>query len=123
MPVEVHEAKPTVGYRFGRDLQGLENWSSDIDVLEELKSYGIELDFDYFAATSGTAFDAWDKAYSIKTVQPLFYTVERGSAATSFDTALLRRAQSLGVQVKLIAILKLSQVILSWLQDQNKPML
>jgi hypothetical protein len=88
-----------VGWRFGRDLQGLENWSSKVDVLEELKSYGIELDFDYFPAYNGTAYDAWGKSYEVKSKKPLFYTVERGPSPTSFDSALLRRAQSLGVEV------------------------
>ena len=99
MQVVVHEAKPTVGWRFGRDLQGLENWSSSIDVLQELQSYNISLDFDFFPAKEGTAFDAWGKAYSINTNKPLFYTIERGSESSSFDHALLRNAQSLGVEV------------------------
>ncbi len=99
IPVVVHEAKPVVGWRFGRDLQGLENWSSKADVLQELKSYGISLDFDYYPAYSGAAFDAWDNRYEIKTDKPLFYTVERGHQSTSFDHALLKKAQSLGVEV------------------------
>ncbi|MBI2959234.1 MAG: NAD(P)-binding protein, partial [Betaproteobacteria bacterium] len=35
--VIVHEAQREVGYRFGGDLQGLENWSTKGDVLDALR--------------------------------------------------------------------------------------
>ncbi len=97
--VVVNEAKSQVGWRFGRDLQGLENWSCDLDVLDELESLGMPLTFDYVTATSGTAFDAWGNNYSINASKPLFYTIERGPESISLDTALLNKALSLGVTV------------------------
>jgi len=97
--VVVHEAKSNVGWRFGRDLQGLENWSCETDVLDEFKSLGMPSNFDYFAANSGLAFDGWDKSYPIETSRTLFYTVERGPGEGSFDSALLREAKALGVKV------------------------
>lgn len=44
-PVIVHEQHNAVGARFHGDFQGLENWSSDEDVLEEIARRGIGCDF------------------------------------------------------------------------------
>ena len=42
-PVVVYEQRQDVGGRFHDDFQGLENWTTDGDVLEELASFGIEV--------------------------------------------------------------------------------
>lgn len=104
--VTVHEAQPEVGMRFQGDLQGLENWSSQTDILDEFSSYGLSLDFKRHSAISGTAFDAWGKSYSIKSQIPLFYTIERGPGFDTLDNALLRQATSLGVKVQFNSRLK-----------------
>ena len=98
--VIVHEAKPSVGYRFQGDLQGLENWSHRQDVLEVLRGQGITTEFAMFPGINGTAFDAWGKAYKIQSKKPLFYTVERGPGPDTLDTALLNQARELGVEVR-----------------------
>jgi len=98
--VLVHEAQAEVGYRFGRDLQGLENWTTSQDALAVLREQGISTDFKQLACHDGTAFDAWDRAYRIHSEEPLFYMVERGPGPDTFDTALLRQATSLGVEVR-----------------------
>lgn len=61
--VIVHEANPKVGVRFQRDLQGLENWSSNVDILDEFSAFGLSLAFKRLPAVSGTAFDAWGKSH------------------------------------------------------------
>jgi len=99
-PVIVHEAQREVGYRFRRDLQGLENWSRDEDVLVELRSFGIVPTFATRPCRRGTAFDAWGNAYRIVSEEPLFYLVERGPGPQSLDSALLSQARSLGVEVR-----------------------
>ncbi|HCA12595.1 MAG TPA: aminoacetone oxidase family FAD-binding enzyme, partial [Marinobacter adhaerens] len=38
--VIVHEARAEVGHRFKRDLQGLENWSTQQDALAVLQELG-----------------------------------------------------------------------------------
>lgn len=43
----VFERRRDVGARFHGDFQGLENWSTEKDVLEELASFGIETAFDH----------------------------------------------------------------------------
>lgn len=98
--VMVHEAQSEVGYRFSRDLQGLDNWSTHQDVLEVLQSQGLTTDFNMLPCREGTAFDAWDKAYNISSDEPLFYMVERGPGKGTLDTALLNQALKLGVEVR-----------------------
>lgn len=79
--VVVHEAQREVGYRFQRDLQGLENWSTEKDVLEMLREAGLTTDFATVPCRCGVAFDAWGKRYEVKSKPPLFYLVERGPGA------------------------------------------
>lgn len=98
--VIVHETQKEVGRRFGGDYQGLENWSSDEDVLSVLKAQGLTSDFVALPCRGGAAFDSRDKRYEIESDKPLFYLVERGPGPDTLDSALLRQAQSLGVEVR-----------------------
>ena len=98
--VLVHEAHAEVGYRFRRDLQGLENWSTPQDALAVLQELGITADFAMLPCRMGTAFDAWGQAYAIRSSEPLFYMLERGPGPDTLDTALLRQAIDLGVVVR-----------------------
>ncbi len=97
--VVVHEARPTVGARFRRDFQGIENWSEKNDALESLRALGIETGFACLPGRRGWAYDAWGEAYPIRSRRPLFYLVERGPGPGSLDSALLAQARSLGVEV------------------------
>ncbi|WP_275098042.1 NAD(P)/FAD-dependent oxidoreductase [Sedimenticola hydrogenitrophicus] len=99
-PVIVHEAQAEVGYRFKRDLQGLENWTTRQDALAVLRELGVATDFKRLPCRQGTVFDAWGKAYAIYSHEPLFYMVERGPGPDTLDTALLRQAIGLGVEVR-----------------------
>lgn len=98
--VIVHEAQADVGFRFKRDLQGLENWTTKQDVLSFLNSSGITTEFDYLPCTIGSTFDAWGNERRVKSSEPLFYLVERGPNHGSLDHALLTQAQHLGVEVR-----------------------
>ena len=98
--VIVHEAQQTVGYRFQGDLQGLENWTTARDVLDELRAMELTNAFAQRACRDGIAFDAWGKAYPMRSAIPLFYMVERGPGPGSLDTALLEQAHALGVDVR-----------------------
>jgi flavin-dependent dehydrogenase len=98
--VMVHEAWHGVGHRFQGDLQGLENWSTEQDVLDVLKDQGMSTDFATVPCRQGTAFDAWGNAYEISSPKPIFYLVERGPGPGTLDTALLKQAQALGVEVR-----------------------
>jgi flavin-dependent dehydrogenase len=56
--VIVHEAQPDVGHRFRADLQGLENWSTECDVMENLREAGVTTTFAALPFTRGTGLDA-----------------------------------------------------------------
>jgi flavin-dependent dehydrogenase len=98
--VVVHEAHSTVGYRFQRDLQGIENWTGTQDALQSLRELGVTTRFGTLPCLEGTAFDAWGRAYRVSSAAPIFYLVERGRRAGSFDHALLEPARELGVEVR-----------------------
>lgn len=101
--VIVHEASKEVGHRFGsqyQDFQGLENWTTKQDVLSLFEEQGLTTDFANLACRKGTAFDAKERQYNINCDQPLFYMLERGPGPRTLDSALLRQAQSLGVEVR-----------------------
>jgi len=98
--VVVHEAQKGVGYRFGGDFQGLENWTTREDVLQTLEASGLTTDFTALPCYNGTAFDPAGNRFEITSREPLFYLVERGPGPGTLDDALLRQAQSLGVEVR-----------------------
>src|SRR3990170_4465697 len=98
--VVVHEARNEVGARFGGDLQGLENWTSRHDVLEDLRQLGISTGFEVLPCRRGEAYDAWERSYPVCSAAPLFYMVERGPGPGTLDAALLQQARSLGVEVR-----------------------
>ncbi len=98
--VVVHEAQRVVGYRFQRDLQGIENWTTAQDALQWLRDLGLATAFTFLPCAEGIAFDARGRAYPVRSASPIFYLVERGPRAGSFDHALLEQALALGVEVR-----------------------
>ena len=98
--VVVREARSGVGSRFHDDFQGIENWSADEDVLAEMAAAGIEINFDNHPVRSGTAFDAWGKAYGVASEQPIYHLVRRGPNPGTLDRGLLDQARDLGVEVR-----------------------
>ena len=92
--VIVHEAHHQVGYRFGGDFQGLENWSSEADVLSILKEQGLVTDFVALPCRNGIAFDVTGKRHQIKSAEPLFYLVERGPGPGSLGSGRSARSTS-----------------------------
>ena len=99
--VTVYERRPRVGGRFHGDLQGLENWSTAGDVLEELAGWGIEPAFRHHPFHEVTVFDPTGRAYRCRGRRPLFYLVRRGTEPDSLDQALRRQAEALGVRLRL----------------------
>lgn len=98
--VVVREWHDRVGARFHGDFQGLENWSEERDVLEELTSAGITATFEHQAVRNGTAYDSRGGVYSVGSPDPLYYLVRRGGDAGCLDTDLLRQAVEAGVDVR-----------------------
>jgi flavin-dependent dehydrogenase len=97
--VLVREWRKTVDTRFHGDFQGLENWTDDTDILEEMRSYGIAINFDVHPVYNGIAFDAWGASYEVGSDKPLYYLVHRGPDARSFGHGLLDCARRAGVEV------------------------
>ncbi len=95
--VSVHERNRQVGQRFHGDFQGLENWTLEEDVLDELARIGITPDFPCTPFAEAVLFDPDGKEYPIKADRPLFYLLRRGTGTDSLDTALLRQAREAGV--------------------------
>jgi flavin-dependent dehydrogenase len=97
--VECFERRSRCGARFGGDLQGLENWSSGADVLEEFRGLGIETDFHAAPCFRGTQTDgAQDDTFAFD--RPAFYIVKRGDVPGSLDRSLARQALGLGVDIR-----------------------
>lgn len=98
--VIVREWKDCVGHRFHDDFQGLENWTRELDVLEELAAAGITADFDHHPFESGTVFDPSGHRYAVKGLRPLFYLLRRGPGQGTLDSALLAQARAAGVEIR-----------------------
>ncbi len=99
-PVVVREWHVAVGHRFHGDFQGLENWSSSQDVLEELQAAGIAATFEHVAVSQGTLFNSIGETYQARSGRPLYYLVRRGAELGTLDHALLEQAIAAGVIVR-----------------------
>lgn len=97
--VLVHEAAAEVGSRFKGDHQGLENWSTENDVLDDFREHGLTCEFARIPCRGGVAFDAWGNRFEMRSESPVFYLIERGSGPGALDSALLAQARELGVEV------------------------
>jgi len=95
----IYEKRKDVG-RFHGDFQGLENWTSDIDVLQELKSLQIQTSFDYQSFNMITCFDPDGKPYHFQSQQPLFYFIKRGTVPGSLDMELKEQALDAGAEIR-----------------------
>lgn len=98
--VVVHEAAAEVGSRHRQDQQGLENWTTERDVLDEFREHGITLDFARTPCRDGAAFDARGNRYELHSGLPFLYIIERGPSPGTIDSALLAQARDLGVEIR-----------------------
>jgi flavin-dependent dehydrogenase len=97
--VTVYEKRPDVGSRFHGDFQGLENWTSKMDVLAELESFGINTDFEHIPVYEFTCFDPDGIPYKLQSSAPIFYLVRRGSSPGTLDNALKKQALETGITI------------------------
>jgi flavin-dependent dehydrogenase len=98
--VVVREWHRNVGARFHGDFQGLENWSDEQDVLNELTAGGIKATFEYHPVSEVTAFDDRGARYRIQGSRPIHYLVRRGAGEGTVDEALLRQASAAGAEIR-----------------------
>jgi flavin-dependent dehydrogenase len=96
----VYERQPGVGTRFHGDFQGIENWTSDLDALEELDSIGIRPSFDVAVFREGVFFDSWGREHLVRAQAPPFYLVRRGDEPGTLDCALRDQALAAGAEIR-----------------------
>lgn len=98
--VHVHDVREDSGARFDGDFQGLENWTSDTDFLDELREWGINPDefktTDFHQVDVIHPDDEVTKAWS-PTVA--FRVIERGCSPHTIDQGLKRQAIAAGAHL------------------------
>ena len=98
--VTLHEAAPRVGHRFHGDFQGIENWTTVSDVRDFFRLIKVEVNFRFEPYRGGIFVSPNLRRREIRTREPLFYLVERGSGKRCLDFGLLRQAEAAGAKVK-----------------------
>lgn len=98
IPVRIFEKYPDVGYRLSGDFQGLENWSTEPDVVELLEGMGIGINFLCVPYYSGSVHVSGMDAVKVASGRPIFYLVRRGAVPGSLDTGLREQAMALGAE-------------------------
>ncbi|MCJ7623137.1 MAG: NAD(P)/FAD-dependent oxidoreductase [Anaerolineaceae bacterium] len=101
--VIVNEYRENVGSRFNEDYQGLENWSSDDDSLDEISSFGLNLQPCCKPIHSVNIFDPRFRVKEFNAKKPLFYLVKRGTSDDTLDIFLKQQAIDLGVEIKFLS--------------------
>lgn len=96
----VTERHRAVGTRFHDDFQGLENWSTESDVLDELRNMGIEPTFEHTPFYQCTFFDPKGREHRCRSERPLWYLVRRGPEAGSLDRSLEEQAIATGATIE-----------------------
>lgn len=100
MHAVVHERAADVGHRFHGDFQGLENWTTEQDVLEEFAETGINITFDNTPFREFVIYDPEGREFRCQSSQPLFYLIRRGQIAGSLDMVLKQQALDAGVDIR-----------------------
>ena len=98
--VIVYERNAGVGGRFHDDLQGLENWTTEGDVLEELAGLGIESNFSATPFHEVTLFDPAGHEHIYRSEKPMAYIVHRGTISGALDAGLKEQALAAGVKIR-----------------------
>ncbi len=96
----VYERRNDVGGRFHGDFQGLENWTVQTDVLEELAALGIEASFDHLPVREVVVFDPAGHPRTYRSQRPLYYLIRRGNRPGCLDHALKAQALAVGVDLR-----------------------
>ena len=99
--VTVYERRQDVGGRFHGDFQGLENWSTDRDVLDEIQALGIEISFPAIPFRELVCFGPGGRGHVFRSAsRPFYYLVRRGPGPDTLDTALKEQALAAGAEIR-----------------------
>lgn len=96
--VEIFEKQKEVGKRFHGDFQGLSNLTDRVDVLDELSSCNIALNFPLTPLYTITLTNG-NKKHDITFKKPLHYLVQRGSFRGTLDNCLKEQALECGAAI------------------------
>jgi flavin-dependent dehydrogenase len=97
--VEVRERRSEVGGRFRGCVHGIENWSSNEDFADRLRSWGVDLS-EALTPCHELLLCNGQTSQRIESKSPLFYLVSRGPDPKSLEAALLDRARDAGADVQ-----------------------
>jgi flavin-dependent dehydrogenase len=98
-PVRVFEMAADVGHRLNGDFQGLENWSTEQDIADQLVACGLEINFLCEPYYGGTICAPGISPAEILSDRPIFYLVKRGAFPDSLDIGLKEQALAAGVEI------------------------
>lgn len=96
--VSVFERRPDCGWRFGGDLQGLENWSYKENVITSLDRMNISVNFDC-KPFSTLMLTNGKQTLDFNLTKPLTYIIKRGTMEGSLDQGLKKQAFDAGVRI------------------------
>ncbi|MEP7326134.1 MAG: NAD(P)/FAD-dependent oxidoreductase [Gemmatimonadota bacterium] len=96
----VYERHPDVAGRFHGDFQGIENYSTRGDALEELRAIGVEPDFQVTPFPEAVIYDDRGRAFRYRGSAPLFYMIRRGTEPGMLDARLKAQALAAGVDIR-----------------------
>lgn len=100
VPAVVRELRHDVGARFHGDFQGIENWTTPGDVLEELAELGIDTRVDLAPCREGVFYDPAGRESVLRSENPFFYLVRRGPGPGTLDSGLKSAALECGVELR-----------------------
>ncbi len=98
--VHVHELRSDSGGRFDGDFQGLENWTADSDLFDEMREWGLDPE-----AFKSTPFKVCDLIHPDDTITEIrsdriaFRIVERGTDTHCIDQGFKRMAEAAGATI------------------------
>ncbi|HEX8726574.1 MAG TPA: NAD(P)/FAD-dependent oxidoreductase [Gemmatimonadaceae bacterium] len=98
--VVIHERASDVGHRFHHDFQGLENWTTERDVLDDLASIGIQPTFAHTPFFETTLFAPDGRTHVYRSARPFYYLVRRGPGPGTLDEALKQHALAAGAELR-----------------------
>ncbi len=101
----VYERRHEVGARHHGDFQGLENYSTRGDVLEELAAIGIAAEFDCHPVAEAILYGPDGRRWRYRASTPLYYMVRRGVESGSLDQGLKRQALAHDIELRFGAAL------------------
>ncbi len=98
--VTVYEKNNCVGSKFNGDFQGLENWTSDKDIISFLNEINIDLNFEYEPFFESYLYDSELNRYTASSKRASFYLIRRGSFPGALDYGLYETALKNNVKFK-----------------------